>query len=487
MVRDLTAQRGTDERRGHRGAARPSGRFDGIAYAVFAAAFAVGTLIHEFQSTIVWWVAVPVGVAALAVLLRPASPARLVLLLVALALECVAALPDPINHQVLMGILGLTLGPWWLWLRLRDPAAAADPAVMWRRVTPYLRVSFIVLWYAAAVAKLNTGFLDVAATCSKWILESIPFVHVPAALVPPVIGGTIVLELSIPTLLLLHRTRPFAIVVAFGFHLVSAFAGHSSFSGFAWSMYVLFLPPVLLARCVVTVRRSLPETVRGRLATAAARPWSALAVLAAVWMAGRYGVMELLPAGLRGGARHWGAVLLCVTFMVSTGWVLVRLRRHWLPARGPRASLRVTSVLMLVGIGLVLFTAATPYLGLKTRAAFTMFSNVRTEPGHWNHLLLPEWVRVFGWQDGGEVDFLDTDDPALARKIAANEAERVPLLGARRLVDEFPDATVRYRLDGVEHVAAPVSSDPVLGAPLTTAQELFGAIRPYADRGACQH
>ena len=61
------------------------------------------------------------------------------------------------------------------------------------------------------------------------------------------------------------------------------------------------------------------------------------------------------------------------------------------------------------------------------------------------------------------------------------------LLGARRIVDDFPDATVRYTLDGVERMASPVSADPVLGAPVSSAQELFGAIRPFVEGGTCQH
>jgi hypothetical protein len=28
-----------------------------------------------------------------------------------------------------------------------------------------------------------------------------------------------------------------------------------------------------------------------------------------------------------------------------------------------------------------------------------MFSNLQTEPGHWNHMVVPEAVRVFGAQD----------------------------------------------------------------------------------------
>ncbi|MGI9002295.1 MAG: hypothetical protein ACR2GH_11585 [Pseudonocardia sp.] len=90
--------------------AHTSGAFDGVAFAVFASAFALGALIHEFNSTFSWWIAVPVAVAALAVLVRPTSPVRLVVLLGLFVVECVSRLPNPVNHQILVGVLGATLG-----------------------------------------------------------------------------------------------------------------------------------------------------------------------------------------------------------------------------------------------------------------------------------------------------------------------------------------------------------------------------------------
>jgi len=49
---------------------------------------------------------------------------------------------------------------------MRELVAAVDPAEFLRRVGPYLRVSFVLLWAFAALAKFNTGFLDVAVSCS---------------------------------------------------------------------------------------------------------------------------------------------------------------------------------------------------------------------------------------------------------------------------------------------------------------------------------
>lgn len=463
----------------------------GTAFAAWAVAFAMGALIHSWQgiqaTPVIGAVGVLTGVCAVAVLLRPTAPARLMVLLGALLVEAITDLPDLVNHLVVIAILALTLIPWWLVQLWRAPAQAHDPAYLYARVGPYLRLAFILTFAFAALAKLNAGFLDVAGTCSTWILQSVPFITLPAFLTPAAIYGTIGLELSIPVFLLLHRTRPLAVVLGFGFHLLSAFAGHASFSGFAWCFYVLFLPPTMIANAVGIARDAVPARARELWRAAVARTPVTLAAFAATWFGAALAVSLVLPGGLQWKAHWMTAAAICAVWMAVGGWLLYVLRTEWVGAPGPRASLRVTNGLMLAGVGLLVLTAAMPYLGLKTRAAFTMFSNVRTEPGEWNHLLLPESMRIFGWQDG-VVQFRGTDDPVLAAAITEHaEDERTVLLEARRLVETHPDATVRYTLDGVERVASPVSADDVLGVPLSAEQEWLGAMRPYTDGPRCQH
>jgi hypothetical protein len=46
---------------------------------------------------------------------------------------------------------------------------------------------------------------------------------------------------------------------------------------------------------------------------------------------------------------------------------------------------------------------------------------------------------------------------------------------------------VTYTLDGFLRTAAPVAADPVLGRPLSFAEDWYGAARPYTADGACQH
>jgi hypothetical protein len=52
-----------------------------------------------------------------------------------------------------------------------------------------------------------------------------------------------------------------------------------------------------------------------------------------------------------------------------------------------------------VTFGLILLNGFSPYLGLKTEAAFSMYSNLRTEGPHCNHLLLPAWLKLGPYQD----------------------------------------------------------------------------------------
>jgi len=467
---------------------RPGPPYRRCAFTVFAFALAMGALIHEWNSTWTPWVAIPATVAAIAVLLRPASPVRVVVLLGTLVVECIRQMPDPVNHQVLLGVLGASLGVWWLGVLLRSPDVARDPAQLYDRIAPFLRVAFILMWILAALAKVNAGFMDTASTCAVWILESIPLVDIPPVLVPAVIGGTLAMELSLPILLAFHRTRPLAIMVALPFHALSSLAGHSWFSGLAWAFYALFLPPAVLARGVLVARMLLPDRVRDAVDGARARQWLTLGVLTVAFIVGHYVVVPALGP-YAGGARHWGAVILCLGWMAFTVVVLWRLRRSWFPgAPRPRASLSVRNPVLIIGLVALVLNGATPYLGLKTTAAFTMFSNLRTEPGHWNPLLVPESARVFGWLEGGDVRFTSTDDPEMQHLIDEEKSEHIVLMGARRIAQEHPDATVTYTLDGVPRTASPVASDPVLGRPLSLAEEWFGAARPYASaHETCQH
>jgi len=120
---------------------------------------------------------------------------------------------------------------------------------------------------------------------------------------------------------------------------------------------------------------------------------------------------------------------------------------------------------------LVILNGLSPYLGLKTQSDFTMYSNLQTEAGHWNHELLPEGMRVFHFQDH-LVRIVASSDPELAE--AADRDREWVLFALRDWANDHPDASLTYELDGTVHTAPHVGDDPVLGdAPNPVLSKLF--------------
>jgi hypothetical protein len=469
----------------------------GIAFSFWAFAVGAGVCIHEWQRA-----QPPLSLAgltvvlAVGVLLRPSSVPRVMALLATMGLELLIDLPDVFNHTLVIGVVGITLLLWWLLVLRRSPADARDPALVYSSIAPFMRVAFVVVLYAAAFAKLNTGFLDPATTCAVWIIDAIPFVTIPASLAGLMIVGAILVEFAIPTSLLFRRTRPLGIALGIWFGVVTALAGHAPFAGFGWSFYLFFIPPGTLGRVAATVGRRLTPQVPRRLAGASESPlsWILLGGAALIVM----GIIQLASVDTVAILKRYGATFAFCGWMVIWTVLLAANWRHWLTLSARKGRFGAGHPFFVVVLVLILVNAASPYIGLKTRFSFTMFSNLQTEPGRWNHVVLPEAVRVFDLQKG-LVRFDQISDPALAAAIDVYSGPKrwssgavmsdeawVVLLAARRLVSNYPDATVRYEYEGEARVAAPVASDPILGGSVPFIVQKLGGFRPVDNEDTCQ-
>jgi hypothetical protein len=91
-----------------------------------------------------------------------------------------------------------------------------------------------------------------------------------------------------------------------------------------------------------------------------------------------------------------------------------------------------------------------------------MYSNLRLEPGASNHFLFPRSLDLLGLQRD-RVDIVATSDPDLAKDYV-DTGLGLPWLTFRDEIARHPDASVRYRRDGREHVVPRVASDPVLAS-----------------------
>lgn len=460
-----------------------------LAHRAFALALAVGVLLHELQ-----FGSSPLGlhglvvVAAVALLVQPASVPRFLALLGAVAIEMVADLPDPWNHTMFLGLVGLAaLGEW---LRVgplgRRTITAAE---LHLRLGPLLRTGFVLVWSFAAISKLNEAFFDSPDSCAVWLVEQVPLVAVPDELGSAVVLATVAVELAVPVLLLLRPFRPVGIGLGWGFHLVASLAGHTAFSGIAWSMYLLFLDDRVLA----DVANRAARWGEGLLGTAR-RAWTVVHrhrdQVGVVLLAGLVGyllVLQAVPPEVAQRGRRWLPAALYLVWTMAWAGLLVAVGRRR-GFRGMVAPVRwgSRSPVVLAGIGVLVLNGASPYLGAKTLSSFTMYSGLRTEPGAWNHLLVPETVRVLGWQD--DLVHLDEahhpDGPTALDEVVGHQ---VPALGVRvRAADARQGTTVSYR-HGVRRLEGrPLSEDSLLGGPVAAWHRALGAMRTHPPERRCQ-
>lgn len=453
---------------------------------VWAFALSVGVLFHEFQAgrdPLSWHGLVVV--AAVGVFLRPSSLARLLLLGAAFGLELVTDLPDPWNHTVLLGILGWSVVAWWL-LRGAPRPSTVDRADVHAGVAPLFRAALVLTWFAAGVAKLNEGFFEPDG-CAVWMIEQVPGIAVPSGAEAAAATATVFVELLVPLLLLVRRVRPLGVLLAVGFHIVVAIAGHTAFSGLAFSFYALFLADDVLATAraratswVARIRVVRPVDTVYVLATRNAWGWAATApvVLAVV------GAPLLLSDGIESQLRRWVPVVGFLGWVGLAGAaVVVAVARSGVRAAFPPVAVP-RGAIAFVAMALLFLNAATPYVGLKSLSSFTMYSNLRTEPGRWNHYVVPEDARAFGWQDD-IIEILEID-PALADELLIESRGPVmPALRLRVAAEGFEDTAVRYRIDGRTIDAPRLADDPLLGQPVSVAQRFLGGIRPVDPERRC--
>ena len=403
-----------------------------------------------------------VTLAALWTMLRPSSTTRLFVLMGAHLTSTAIDLPYVVNHWLLLafaevGILvALGVGS------LRGATWARDRGAMYLALAPYLRIQVLLVYLFAALAKVNSDFLDSDLSCGVAMVDELversPVELRNAVVDQSAIWGTIAIELALPIMLSLRATRVPAIFLGGAFHVVLALSGHLPFSGFALAFYALFVPDDLPDRWdQLRAARPRLDQAAGRLAELARRPWAfpaAAGVFLTLAALSTYG-----PGQRVQDAAYLTALLAYLALVALLGTLLFLCVRSGAPARWGAGFLRLAHPAWLLGPALVFLNAFTPYVGLKTQDAWTMYSNLQTEPGHWNHLLVPEDVRVFKMQDH-LVRIISSDEKMLAQ--AARKNRLWVWWALRQRAHENPDFSVTYERDGRRYIARRAGDDPRL-------------------------
>lgn len=414
-------------------------------FGLFALLFALSLILHQ-----TWWdgfeVLSPhfvVIVAALWVALRPTSVVRFLVMISAEVVAVALDLPYVGDHTLLVLVTGACLicyASWTTAVTGRLPTAGA----LFENTAPFLRAQLLVVYAFAAIAKMNTAFVDSDISCVAVMSTQIAWFD-PSLLdgswrITPAIWGTVLIEAALPLLLAFPRTRVLGLLVGLAFHTVLALAGNVPFSALALALYVAFVPPDAPTRlCALAAEHPRICHWKPRVRRWAASP-VALGLAVSCWLGGA-AIFDRRPAA--GGALMPNGMRLFMVLMLIAAGILLILSRTG-GERWPRissGSSRLGRPVFAVGILLLIVNGLSPYLGLKTESTFTMFSNLRTEGGNWNHLFIPASVRVFGYQDQ-LVRITGSNDPALQDR--TRDGTRLVRFELDRYLRSHPDTSATY-------------------------------------------
>lgn len=411
-----------------------------------------------------------------AVLLRPGATLPLGLLAVGGLVTMWTEAPLLGNHWLLAGFVDLAIVLALVTGLLRG--RVADPGDLANRLFPAARLCLLGFYGFAAFAKLNSAFFDRTVSCATYYFtestDSLGLTPLQlggtAWLQRAVILGTVAVELSIPVLLVVRRTRSAGVVLGLVFHTVLALDRAHQFFDFSSTLaalFVLFLPPLAGSWVVERV-----GSMRARLALRDERLPARvhLALVALPVAVGVLLVIDVITLELAVDVGWWSWQLYALGLIVLTGALLRQLR-----SPSPH-QLRPHHALFALVPLLVVFNGLTPYLELKTGYGWNMYSNLRTVDGESNHLLVRRSLPLTDEQED-VVTILDTSSSALGR-YAAN-GYGLTWRQLRSYLAQHPRVSITYQ-HGAETVSLRHASDrPELVEPVPAWREkvqLFRAV-----------
>ncbi|MEM9460033.1 MAG: hypothetical protein AAGF11_38005 [Myxococcota bacterium] len=369
---------------------------------------------------------------------------------------------------------------------------------------PALRALTVLLYFFAVFHKLNTDYFDPSRSCggyfTLWFLEGWPNSLPDYGVSPGTSGkvllpegptwfklvslyGLLVAETAIPILLVMRRTVFAGIGLGLALHIFVGFFNYWHFSVILYPLYALFLPARSiddLAAWAAGIRRRWGPRQRALTGNGVMALIFALIPILVLAMDESAVIRRQFGTFGRGGnwrgpqltfqtIAGWGMFLvLSITTVVALVRLIRRERQRVRAGEGqPSQPLFARSLAVAFALCAGFFNGFTPYLGLKTDQAWTMFAGLYTEAGSSNHFIMPSWQPFDLQQD-------------LVRPISSSDNIKIPGWKSRYLVNYYTlryyvsrqaargveDISVSYTRDGVRYDIENAEAHPELAAPI---------------------
>lgn len=261
------------------------------------------------------------------------------------------------------------------------------------------RFGLIALYLISVLHKSNSGFLNPDTSCASTFIAGLT--HLPIAyhttlkvLAP---YATLFIETSIALLLFFNRTIYVGVGLALITHLIwglHPFIGVTDFSFMLYSLYILLFPRSLLDKIIYyCLKIPRPFLYFFTFLTLSLFIYNYLSMKPWLWNVDKDILFR--KSNLPGLVIHYlwylfAAITLTIYFL-ALRWHKVFFKEKLSIPKFSTGSFSILFVIFFIGI--------TPYLGLRTSPAFSMFSNIQTLDTKWNHLFLPKSFKIFPWEE----------------------------------------------------------------------------------------
>ncbi|HMO31519.1 MAG TPA: hypothetical protein PKE63_12345 [Lacibacter sp.] len=332
-------------------------------------------------------VPVVMGVLVVACIMLLLRPQQLIwpLLGVGITLpEQLGKFPELANHATLELFISLGI----LFVVLRYAAGRRSPLFTPDEKSRLFCTSAVVVYFLTGFHKLNRGFFDADTSCALHINHYLfrylggDAESLPLWLIRSFQGGTLLLELIVPFGLLFARTRRWAVALLFGFHAYLCFFGFANFASFG-----LFF----LSACLLPFDR--PPAINALYKPLQRYTQLTVPLAATAYLVCNVGGLRFEGDGLSLYFLGFSA-LFCLPYLWMAGRVLLTFRPVTRPAPAPVRFRAWLPALLLLAWG------TQCYYGTTNRATLTMYSNLVTEAGRSNHLLInTAYTKLFHFEE----------------------------------------------------------------------------------------
>lgn len=453
-------------------------------FGMFAFLWAIALLWHYLRRPVDYSEFYVLFIPAVLVLTRPKSAIFMLAMAIGYIHIFLHEMPFSTrpNHPTLILLMNLTIISSALWVMLntfiKSRTLELDREQWFDIFRPLLITAINIVYLMAVFNKLNTAFFDIHTSPVTRLLNfyytSDTLLFIPS-LLPHAdwvlqfgIIATLVIETTIPLMLWIRRTRLLGIFVGVIFHMILSVRLYPSMAEF---------PTLLLAAYILALPDSTIPMLRDLWGKFREKTWflpaRSFGILFAAWF------FFLLPMVFQWPAEQsklilqqseiwsYSWVIYLAIYYIIIIYLLIRTRGgfnepkdiQWFQPR---------NVIIYFFPLLIFLNGLTPYMGLKNKGSWNMYSHLRTENGYSNHLFMPNFY-LFPYMN--EVCVVDSSDPEL-RKIARNKK----LLTESHFTEwarNNPEASVEFFYNGEHFVADQIKDFPQFMRPKEWLEEIF--------------